>query len=116
MKTTIGDDGADRPADLVQRDFTADRPNQLWVADFTYVSTWMDFFFVAFVVDVFSRQIVGWRLSRSMATDFVLDALEQAIHARCPDEGLVHHSDQGSQPRFNGSSQQWYIRTVASTR
>ena len=97
VKTTIGDDGADRPADLVQRDFTADRPNQLWVADFTYVSTWLGFFFVAFVVDVFSRRIVGWRLSRSMTTDFVLDALEQAIHARRPGDDLVHHSDQGSQ-------------------
>ena len=97
VKTTIGDDSAARPADLVQRDFTADRPNQLWVADFTYVSTWLGFFFVAFVVDVFSRRIVGWRLSRSMTTDFVLDALEQAIHARGPGADLVHHSDQGSQ-------------------
>ncbi len=97
VKTTIGDDSAARPADLVQRDFTADRPNQLWVADFTYVSTWLGFFFVAFVVDVFSRRIVGWRLSRSMTTDFVLDALEQAIHARSPGSDLVHHSDQGSQ-------------------
>ena len=97
VRTTVGDDGALRPADLVQREFKADRPNQLWVADFTYVSTWMGFFFVAFVVDVFSRRIVGWRLSRSMTTDFVLDALEQAIHARRPGEDLIHHSDQGSQ-------------------
>ena len=97
FKTTIGDAGAARPANLVQRDSTAQRPNQLRVADFTYVSTWMGFFFVAFVVDVFSRRIVGWRLSRSMTTDFVLDALEQAIHARRPGDDLVHHSDQGSQ-------------------
>ena len=82
---------------MIQRDFTAERPNQLWVADFTYVSTWMGFFFVAFVVDVFSRRIVGWRLSRSMTTEVVLDALEQAIHARRPGDDLVHHSDHGSQ-------------------
>jgi transposase InsO family protein len=86
-----------RPADLVNRDFTAEHPNQLWVADFTYVSTWTGFVYVAFVVDVYSRMIVGWRLSRSMTTDFVLDALEQAIHARRPGEDLIHHSDQGSQ-------------------
>ena len=95
--TTIADDSAARPADLVNRDFTADRPNQLWVADFTYVSTWTGFVYVAFIIDVYSRMIVGWRLSRSMTTDFVLDALEQAIHARRPGEGLIHHNDQGSQ-------------------
>ena len=97
VRTTIADDNVARPADLVNRDFTAERPNQLWVADFTYVSTWTGFVYVAFVVDVFSRMIVGWRLSRSMTTDFVLDALEQAIHARRPGEDLIHHSDQGSQ-------------------
>jgi transposase InsO family protein len=97
VRTTVGDDEAQRPADLVQREFKADRPNRLWVADFTYVSTWLGFIYVAFVVDVFSRRIVGWRLSRSMTTDFVLDALEQAIHARRPGDDLIHHSDQGSQ-------------------
>lgn len=97
IRTTIADDNASRPADLVNRDFTADRPNQLWVADFTYVSTWTGFVFVAFVVDVFSKMLVGWRLSRSMTTDFVLDALEQAIYSRRPGDGLIHHSDQGSQ-------------------
>ncbi len=97
VRTTVADDDAVRPADLVKRDFTADRPNQLWVADFTYVSTWAGFVYVAFIIDVFSKMIVGWRLSRSMRTDFVLDALEQAIHARRPGEGLIHHSDQGSQ-------------------
>ena len=97
VRTTIADDDASRPADLVKRDFTADRPDQLWVADFTFVSTWTGFVYVAFIVDVFSKMIVGWRASRSMTTDFVLDALEQAIHARRPCEGLVHHSDQGSQ-------------------
>jgi transposase InsO family protein len=97
VKALVAKAGDIRAVDLVQDDFTADRPNQLWIADFTYVSTWMGFFFVAFVVDMFSRWIVGWRSSRSMSTDFVLGALEQAIHARCPDDGLVHHSDQGSQ-------------------
>jgi transposase InsO family protein len=87
------------PADLVERDFTATRPNQLWVSDFTYVATWSGFVYTAFVVDVFARRIVGWRVSASLRTDFVLDALEQAIHARRADAltGLVHHSDRGTQ-------------------
>ena len=90
---------APRPADLVDRQFTATRPNQLWVSDFTYVATWAGFVYVAFVVDVFARRIVGWRVSASLHTDFVLDALEQAIYARSGDPltGLVHHSDRGSQ-------------------
>jgi len=96
-KTTIPDKGAARPADLVDRQFTAERPNQLWVADFTYVATWAGFVFVAFVIDVFSRAIVGWRVSNSIKTDLVLDALEQALHARSNTEGLIHHSDRGSQ-------------------
>lgn len=95
--TTKPDDKSARPADLVQRDFSASRPNQLWVADFTYVATWMGFVYVAFVVDVFSRAIVGWRVSRSPRTDLALDALEQALHARPNTDGLVHHSDRGSQ-------------------
>jgi putative transposase len=83
----------------VNRQFQAQRPNELWVADFTYVSTWQGFVYVAFVVDVFARYIVGWRVSTSMQTDFVLDALEQALYARRPGRqgGLVHHSDRGSQ-------------------
>jgi len=97
LRTTIADVRANRAPDLVDRKFEADGPDQLWVADFTYVSTWCGFVCVAFVIDVFSRRIVGWRMSSSMTTDFVLDALEQAIHARRPDEGLIHHSDQGSQ-------------------
>ena len=97
VRTTIADDSAARPADLVNREFSAERPNQLWVADFTYISTWTGFVYVAFIVDVYSRMIVGWRLARSMTTDFVLDALEQAIQARHPGEDLIHHSDQGSQ-------------------
>jgi len=90
---------ADRPSDLVERDFTATGPNQLWVADFTYVATWRGFVYVAFVIDVFARRIVGWRVSTSLRTDFVLDALEQAIYDRrsVTLAGLVHHSDRGTQ-------------------
>jgi len=98
VKTTFPDPAAPNPQDLVNRNFTADRPNQLWVADFTYVSTWQGFAYVAFIVDVFSRFIVGWRVSRHMKTDFVLDALEQAMYARRPKRNsLIHHSDRGSQ-------------------
>jgi putative transposase len=88
-----------RPADLVERNFTAIRPNQLWVSDFTYVATWRGFVYVAFVIDVFARRIVGWRASASLRTDLALDALEQAIYDRCDtDTGdLVHHSDRGTQ-------------------
>jgi transposase InsO family protein len=83
--------------DLVQRRFTAEHPNQLWVADFTYVATWRGFVYVAFVIDVFSRRIVGWRAHTRMQTDLVLDALEQALHDRELDGRLVVHSDRGSQ-------------------
>ncbi len=96
-RTTIADESAPRPADLVKRDFTADRPNRLWVADLTYVATWAGFAYVAFVTDVFSRRIVGWRVSRSLSSDLALDALEQALHARRDLDGLVHHSDRGVQ-------------------
>jgi len=98
VTTTHASEGG-RPADLVDRQFVATRPNQLWVSDFTYVATWSGFVYVAFVIDVFARRIVGWRVSSSMRTDFVLDALEQAIHARRSDAftGLVHHSDRGTQ-------------------
>lgn len=99
VTTTQSPTAAQRPPDLVERDFTATRPNQLWVSDFTYVATWRGFVYVAFVVDVFARRIVGWRVSASLQTDFVLDALEQAIYDRCGDapDGLVHHSDRGTQ-------------------
>jgi transposase InsO family protein len=97
LKTTITDDAAARPADLVQRDFTATRPNQLWVSDLTYVATWRGFVYVAFVIDVFARRIVGWRAASSLRTDLVLDALEQALYARPVDDQLVHHSDRGVQ-------------------
>jgi transposase InsO family protein len=99
VRTTISDTKAPCPLDKVNRQFKADRPNQLWVSDFTYVSTWQGWQYVAFVIDVFARRIVGWRASSSMQTDFVLDALEQALYARQPerDSSLVHHSDRGSQ-------------------
>ena len=99
VRTTMPDVAAARPSDKVQRVFYAQRPNQLWVSDFTYVSTWQGFVYVAFVIDVFARRIVGWRVSSTMRTDFVLDALEQALYERKPgdDGGLIHHSDRGSQ-------------------
>jgi transposase InsO family protein len=99
VRTTQADKAAPCPLDRVNRQFKATRPNQLWVSDFTYVSTWQGFVYVAFVIDVFARRIVGWRVSSSMQTDFVLDALEQALYARQPEreDGLIHHSDRGSQ-------------------
>jgi len=95
--TTVSDPEQERAPDLVKRQFTATHPNQLWVADFTYVATWGGFVYVAFVIDVYARAIVGWRVSRSMKTGLVLDALEQAIWARKDREALIHHSDRGSQ-------------------
>jgi transposase InsO family protein len=99
VTTTQVSPDAGRLPDLVERDFTATRPNQLWVSDFTYVATWRGFVYVAFVIDVFARRIVGWRASASLRTDLALDALEQAVHARGHDDtgGLVHHSDRGTQ-------------------
>ena len=95
--TTINDPKQDRAPDLVKRIFKASRPNQLWVADFTYVATWSGFVYVAFVIDVFARCIVGWRVSTSMKTELVLDALEQALWSRKNCRELTHHSDRGSQ-------------------
>lgn len=97
FKTTIPDEAALRPPDLVDRNFTATRPNALWVADLTYVATWRGFVYVAFVIDVFSRKIVGWRTMNSLKTDIALDALEQALWSRPHTDGLIHHSDRGSQ-------------------
>jgi transposase InsO family protein len=99
FKTTIVDDAAARPLDLVDRDFTATRPNQLWVSDLTYVVTWRGFVYVAFVIDAFARRIVGWRASNSLRSDLALDALEQALYDRQEDNAdrLVHHSDRGVQ-------------------
>jgi len=98
-RTTIPDKAAPCPLDLVNRNFKAPAPNRLWVSDFTYVSTWRGFVYVAFIIDVFARKIVGWRVSRSAHAGFVLDALEQALYDRRPasGSGLVHHSDRGSQ-------------------
>ena len=100
-RTTITDDTDERPRDLVDRQFTAEAPNRLWVADLTYVRTWAGFVYVAFITDVFSRRIVGWQASRSLKTDLALHALEQAIWDRTRDgadlDGLVHHSDRGVQ-------------------
>lgn len=98
IKTTVSDADAPCPHDRVHRRFYAERPDQLWVSDFTYVSTWAGFVYVAFIVDVFARYIVGWKVSSLARTDFVLDALERALHARRPaSQALVHHSDRGVQ-------------------
>ena len=110
-RTTIPDEDAARPSDLVDRSFEAEGPDRLWVADLTHVPTWSGFAYAAFVVDAFSRFLVGWRVSNNLRTDLALDALEQATWARrpdstaSPDRRLVHHSDAGSQTRFKGSSQ-----------
>lgn len=99
MKTTVPDTSVPCPRDKVNRKFRAPAPNMLWVSDFTYVSTWQGFVYVAFVIDTFANRIVGWKASRSAKTDFVLDALEQALYARRPtyQGGLIHHSDRGGQ-------------------
>jgi putative transposase len=107
IKTTIADRAAPCPLDHVNRQFHAPAPNMLWLSDFTYVSTWAGFVYVAFVIDAYARRIVGWRVSRTAHASFVLDALEQALHERRPARrgGLVHHSDRGSQGGLNRSSQ-----------
>jgi putative transposase len=99
LRTTVPNASAPCPLDRVNRHFHAQRPNELWVSDFTYVSTWQGWLFVAFVIDVYARRIVGWRVSHSMHTEFVLDALEQALYERQPhpSDPLIHHSDRGSQ-------------------
>jgi putative transposase len=105
-RTTIADKATPCPADKVNRQFRAPHPNALWVSDFTYVAPCQGFVYVAFVIDVFARRIVGWRVSRTAHADFVLDALEQALHDRRPVKGgLVHHSDRGRQGGFTWSSQ-----------
>jgi transposase InsO family protein len=99
IRTTVADPARPCPLDHVNRQFKAPRPDALWVSDFTYVATWAGFVYVAFVIDAYARHIVGWRVSRTAHAGFVLDALEQALHARRParDGRLVHHSDRGSQ-------------------
>ena len=115
IKTTIPDARAERPPDLVQRDFTATRPNQLWVADLTYVATWRGFAYIAFVIDAFSRRIVGWRATSSLRSDLALDALEQALYDRDTDAGLIHHSDRGGQAGFNRWSQHLLFELIEGT-
>jgi transposase InsO family protein len=112
--TTLPDAATTRPPDLVARQFTAGRPNQLWVADLTYVATWRGFVYVAFVIDVFARRIVGWRVSTSLRSDLALDALEQALYERrrAAMGPLVHHSDRGTQGGFNRSSQHWLCEPI----
>ena len=97
--TTVSNPKAPCPLDKVNREFRVSRPNALWVVDFTYVHAWAGFVYVAFVIDAYARRIVGWKVSNSATASFVLDALEQAIHARrpSPEDGLIHHSDRGVQ-------------------
>ena len=97
FKTTVSDKSAPCPLDHVNRQFHAPAPNRLWVSDFTYVSSWTGFAYVAFIIDAFARRIVGWKASRQAHAGFVLDALEQALHERRPAGQLIHHSDRGSQ-------------------
>lgn len=99
VKTTVSNKATPCPLDRVNRQFRAPAPNTLWLSDFTYVSTWQGFAYVAFIIDAFARRIVGWRVSRHARANFVLDALEQALHERQPNKkgGLIHHSDRGSQ-------------------
>ena len=117
IRTTVSDKAAPCPLDKVNRQFHAPAPNRLWVSDFTYVATWAGFVYVAFVIDAYARRIVGWRVSRTAHAGFVLDALEQALHARRPVHrgGLIHHSDRGSQGEFNRSSQHVQFDWPAST-
>ena len=105
QRTTVSEENAHRPADLVDRQFHATAPNRLWLADITYVPTWSGFVYAAFVIDAYSRFIVGWRTATTLQTELALDALEQALWARHPDpHRLIHHSDHGGQPGFKGSS------------
>jgi putative transposase len=117
VKTTISNKAAPCLRDKVNRQFQAPRPNALWLSDFTYVATWQGFVYVAFVIDVFARRIVGWRASRSAETSFVLDALEQALYDRRPFQGtgLVHHSDRGVQGGFKWSSQHGLCCLIEAT-
>ena len=120
FKTTIPDDITARPSDLVNRAFVATRPNQLWVADLTYVATWRGFAYVAFVIDVFARCIVGWRVSSSLRSDVALDALEQALYARPASDQLIHHSpprspDEVSLSRLNSAASHREDPSIASS-
>jgi Integrase core domain/HTH-like domain len=113
VRTTVQDKAVPCPLDHVNRVFHASAPNRLWLSDFTYVSTWSGFVYVAFVIDAYARRIVGWRVSRTAHAAFVLDALEQALHERRPTHkaGLVHHSDRGSQGGFK-----WLLQYLLELR
>ncbi len=112
-RTTIADEAAlERARDLLQRDFTATRPNEKWVADITYLRTWNGFVYLAFILDCYSRLIVGWQLATHLRTDLVLDALEMANGLRQPGAGLIAHTDRGSQGGFNWSSQHLVMEVV----
>jgi transposase InsO family protein len=109
-RTTIPDEAAlERTRDLLQRDFTAAAPNEKWVADIAYLRTWSGFVYLAFILDCYSRLIVGWQLARHVRTELVMDALETANGLRRPTGGLIAHTDRGSQPTLNRSSQQWLV-------
>ncbi len=108
--TTRRDKDKQPAPDLVKREFKADGPNQLWVADMTYVPTWAGFIYLAVVLDVWSRRIVGWAIGESMTSELVLSALNMALQQRKPKD-VIHHSDQGSQPGFNWSSQHCFARS-----
>ena len=108
MKTTQRNEDARPAPDLVERNFSADGPDQLWVADITYIPTWAGFLYLAVVVDAWSRRVVGWSMATHLRTELVLDALNMATWQRRP-ERVIHHSDQGTQPRFKGSSQQYRV-------
>ena len=116
-RTTIADEAAaERARDLLQRDFAASGPNEKWVADLTYIRTWNGFVYLAFILDCYSRRIVGWQLATHMRTELVLDALEMANGLRRPGGGLIAHSDRGSQRRFNRSSQHRLVRQSIGVR
>jgi hypothetical protein len=115
-RTTIPDEAAiERARDLLQRDFAATRPNEKWVCDLTYLRTWNGFLYLAFVLDCYSRMIVGWQLATHMRTELVLDALEMANGLRRPGAGLIAHSDRGSQPRLNRSWQHRFVDLIVNT-
>ncbi len=116
-RTTIPDEAAaERAHDLLQRDFTATRPNEKWVADITYLRTWNGFVYLAFILDCYSRMIVGWQLATHLRTELVMDALEMASGLRQPEGDLIAHTDRGSQPTFNRSSQRFVVDLIVNTR
>jgi putative transposase len=114
-RTTTPDQKRPPAPDLVERRFVADRPNALWLADITYVPTLEGYLFLGIVIDMWSRKIVGWSMRDDLKADLVVDALAMAVTRRQPPTGLVHHSDRGSQPRLNRSSQQWFVDLIANT-